>query len=177
MKPYFFVRFHEPFETCALVNQGYEVTSRFSPDRQSMIGIVSMNAVANAGGKKSSEEHGDIDGKDKDNCDEGDEGSAGTDPDRSRRQQATRLIEDLPEEGYLATSLVRPVTEAEWTRKMKAQMNNKPSKLEWKDCRLSKQNGGGEKLQRGARPPLVTVKDSWSFYPLYHSNFRFIVYT
>lgn len=41
-----------------------------------------------------------------------------------------------PVESFLASSLVRKVDNADWLRREKALLNNRPSKLEWMECRL-----------------------------------------
>jgi len=58
---------------------------------------------------------------------------------------------DAVADSFLASSLVRKVPESEWARRRKALLDNKPARLEWKECLLP----GG--TLKGRLPPLAPV--------------------
>lgn len=57
-------------------------------------------------------------------------------------------------DSYLASSLVRKVPPSEWDKRRKALLDNKPARLEWKECLLP---SGSTNLNKGRCPPLAPV--------------------
>ena len=55
---------------------------------------------------------------------------------------------------YLASSLVRKVPPSEWEKRRKALVDNKPARLEWKECLLP---SGSTNINKGRCPPLAPV--------------------
>ena len=140
----------------------YQITDSYSREKIGMIGVVSQSALLNAESELTAPTKSNFDGLEQ----------TGTDHE-TEHTRTMRLISDIPEESFLASSLVRKVDDSEWGKKIKQHINNKPAKIEWKECRLSKHNGGGEKLQKGATPPLAPVRSRLSSFQITnfaHSN-------
>ena len=74
-------------------------------------------------------------------------------------RESSNINQLFAADSFLASSLVRRVEEAEWQRKGKLLLNNKPSRLEWVECRAS----AGLK---GRRPPLASVTAGFNGAPL-----------